>query len=49
MREGLAKDMDHFVQLRLQPLLDHFDTAAGTRRYPMAKKDRLFTDSVSGA
>jgi hypothetical protein len=44
--EGLAKDMDHFVQLRLQPLLDHFDTAAGTRRYPMAKKDRLFTDSV---
>lgn len=44
--EDLAKDMDSFIQLRLQPLLDHFDTAGTTRKYPIAKKDQLFTDSV---
>ena len=27
MQMILAKDMDSFIQLRLQPLLDHFDTA----------------------
>jgi hypothetical protein len=42
----LAKDMDAFIQLRLQPLMDHFDTAAATKRYSIARKDKLFTDSV---
>jgi hypothetical protein len=44
--DGLAKDMDSFIQLRLQPLMDHFDTAHNTRKYSMARKDQLFTDSV---
>lgn len=44
--DNLAKDMDSFIQLRLQPLLDDFDTAANTRRFSIAKKDKLFTDSV---
>jgi len=44
--EDLAKDMDSFIQLHLQPLLDHFDTAHSTRKYPAAKKDQLFTDSL---
>jgi len=43
---GLAKNMDDFVQLRLQPVMDYFDTAKKTRRYPVAKKDQLFTDSL---
>ncbi|MDP4261497.1 MAG: hypothetical protein Q8941_03090 [Bacteroidota bacterium] len=42
----LAKNLDNFIQLHLQPLLDNFDTARSTRRYSMAKKDQLFTDSV---
>jgi hypothetical protein len=43
---GLAKSMDDFVQLRLQPVMDYFDTSKATRRYPVAKKDKLFTDSI---
>ncbi|MBL7743958.1 MAG: hypothetical protein JNN00_10835, partial [Chitinophagaceae bacterium] len=43
---NLAKDMDNFIQLKLQPVMDHFDTAASTRRYSVAKKDRLFSDSL---
>jgi hypothetical protein len=42
----LAKDMDEFIQLRLQPLMDHFDTASATKKYSIARKDKLFTDSV---
>jgi hypothetical protein len=42
----LAKDLDDVIQLRLQPVLDHFDTARLTRRFTIAKKDQLFTDSV---
>ncbi len=44
--QDLAKEMDSFIQLRLQPVLDHFDTSRSTFRYSMAKKDRLFADSV---
>lgn len=42
----LAKGMDDFIQLRLQPVMDHFDTSRKTARYPVTKKDRLFTDSL---
>lgn len=42
----IGKDMDAFLQLRLQPLLDELDTAAFTRKLSLAQKDRLFTDSV---
>lgn len=43
---NLAKDMDTYVQLRLQPVLDYFDTASSTKRLTLAKKDELFTDSI---
>lgn len=42
----LSGKMGDFIQVHLQPLMDYFDTAATTRRYPIAKKDRLFTDSL---
>jgi hypothetical protein len=44
--DDLAKNMDAFIQLRLQPVLDYFDTSATTKKYSIAKKDKLFTDSV---
>ncbi|HLG40196.1 MAG TPA: hypothetical protein VI461_11030, partial [Chitinophagaceae bacterium] len=44
--DDLAKNMDAFIQLRLQPVLDYFDTSKATRKYSIAKKDQLFTDSV---
>ncbi len=43
---GLAKDMDSYIELRLQPVFDHFDTSKATRRLPMNKKDQLFSDSL---
>lgn len=42
----LAKEMDAYIQLRLQPVFDYFDSSRITRRLPIAKKDQLFTDSV---
>ncbi|MBL0334867.1 MAG: hypothetical protein IPP73_05995 [Chitinophagaceae bacterium] len=42
----LAKDMDNFIQARLQPVMDYFDTSRSSRRLPMGAKDRLFSDSV---
>ncbi|WP_276500558.1 hypothetical protein [Terrimonas pollutisoli] len=42
----LAKEMDDYVQVRLQPLFNYFDSAAKTRRLPVFKKDRLFCDSL---
>jgi hypothetical protein len=42
----LAGEMDTYVQLRLQPILDHFDTSKRTGRYSLTKKDKLFTDSL---
>src|SRR6185503_439812 len=44
--DELAKNMDEFIQLRLQPLFDHIDTAKATRRLSISRKDKLFTDSV---
>lgn len=43
---GLATRMEDFVQLQLQPVLDHFDTSRSTRRLSLSAKDRLFTDSL---
>jgi hypothetical protein len=42
----IAKDMDMYIQLRLQPVLDYFDTSRATRKLSLLKKDKLFTDSV---
>ncbi len=42
----LSKEMDNYIQLRLQPVLEHFDTSASTRRLSLIKKDQLFSDSV---
>ncbi len=44
--ENLAREMDSFIELRLQPVWDHFDTSRKTRRLSVTKKDRLFCDSV---
>lgn len=43
---NMANDMDSYIELRLQPLFDHFDTCKATRRLSISQKDRLFTDSV---
>ncbi|HSU29557.1 MAG TPA: hypothetical protein VLJ68_14315, partial [Chitinophagaceae bacterium] len=43
---NLAKDMDAYIQMRLQPVLDYFDSSRKTRRMSFANKDRLFTDSL---
>jgi hypothetical protein len=43
---NLAEEMNEYTQLRLQPILDHFDTSRTTRRLSTAKKDLLFTDSL---
>lgn len=42
----LAKEMDSYIQLRLQPVFDYFDTLKATRKLSMLKKDELFTDSL---
>lgn len=42
----IAKDMDSYIELRLQPLFDHFDTSKATRKLSISRKDQLFTDSV---
>jgi hypothetical protein len=42
----IAKDMDSYIELRLQPLFDHFDTSRATRKLSISRKDQLFTDSV---
>ena len=42
----LAKEMDDYVQVRLQPLFNYFDSAAKTGRLSIQKKDRLFSDSL---
>lgn len=43
---GLASRMDAFLELRLQPVMDYFDTSKKTRRLPFEQKDRLFSDSI---
>lgn len=42
----LAKEMDSYIQFRLQPLMDYFDTSRATRKFSPARKDQLFTDSL---
>ncbi|HMK24596.1 MAG TPA: hypothetical protein VK483_01100 [Chitinophagaceae bacterium] len=42
----IASDMDSYIELRLQPLFDHFDTSRATRKQSISRKDQLFTDSV---
>jgi hypothetical protein len=44
--EELAGNLDNWVQLHLQPVMDYFDSSRQTRRLSIARKDRLFTDSV---
>lgn len=43
---NLAKKMDDYVQVNLQPVFDYIDTAIHTRRLSIARKDQLFTDSL---
>ena len=43
---NLAEEMDTYIQLRLQPILDYFDSASATKRLPVAKKDELVSDSI---
>ena len=43
---GLAKNMDSYIELRLQPIFDYFDSSKVTKRLSMTKKDQLFTDSI---
>ncbi len=42
----LANKMEVAVAERLQPVMDYIDTARGTRRLKIARKDKLFTDSI---
>ena len=44
--EDLAKKMDSYIQLRIQPVLDYFDTVAAAKRFTIAKRDQLFSDSL---
>ena len=44
--EGLVSEMDTYIKLRIQPLLDYFDTSVLTRKLSIARKDRLFSDSL---
>jgi hypothetical protein len=42
----MAKNLDTYIEVRLQPILDFYDTSRTTRRLSMTKKDQLFSDSV---
>ena len=42
----VAKNMDIYIELRLQPIFDYFDSSKTTRRLSMTKKDQLFSDSL---
>lgn len=44
--ENLAKEMDGYIQLRLQPVMDYIDTSVSTKRYSLAKKDQIFSDTL---
>ncbi len=43
---GLSKNMDAYIQSTLQPLLDEIDSAATTRRLPLAIKDQIFSEQI---
>lgn len=42
----MAKNMDSYIESRLQPVFDYLDSSARTRRLSLKQKDQLFTDSV---
>jgi hypothetical protein len=42
----LAKEMDTYIESRLQPIFDHIDSSKATRKLSMFRKDQLFTDSL---
>ena len=42
----LAEKMDSYIQLRLQPILDYFDSSRATRKFSITRKDQLFADSI---
>src|SRR4029079_13021528 len=42
----LAKDMESYIQLRIQPVIDETDTSSATHRLSLIKKDRLFTARI---
>ncbi len=42
----LTKNMDSYIEFRLQPIFDYFDSSTATKRLSITKKDQLFTDSV---
>lgn len=39
----IAQEMDSYLQLRVQPVMDHF---AGIKKITAARRDKLFTDSL---
>jgi hypothetical protein len=43
---GLAKNMETFTTMQLQPIWDYFDSSKATRRLSLTRKDRLFSDSL---
>src|SRR5690606_32792984 len=43
---GLAATMQDWIDIRVQPLLDHIDSSSATNRLSNAEKDRLFTDTL---
>ncbi len=47
--DGLAGNMEEFIETNLQPLLDDIDTARATRRLSLPQKDRLFTARIREA
>ena len=38
--------MDSYIELRLQPIFDYFDSSKTTRRLSTTRKDELFADSL---
>ncbi len=44
--ENIAGEMDGYVQVRLQPVMDYIDTSTSTRRLSLARKDQLFSDTL---
>lgn len=44
--EGLATNLDNYIQVHLQPILNYFDTSRSTHKLSLSQKDRLFCDSV---
>ncbi len=43
---NLAKEMNSYIQSEIQPILEYFDTASAFKKYTIAKKDGLFSDSL---